>query len=150
MKTAAYKPTKVKLSTYKMYNDPNMFGGVVGDAVTATRNIWLSVPAAIGAFVLVNRWQVSAQPVVIEIPAPVTARYTPEKVYSPAPAAKSKIAPITDETAAIVRKYLWIADSKKRMYKSTIQNGKVNRAAELAQLEALNVTAEFQQIGVSA
>lgn len=155
---AKYKPTKVKFSHAKMYNNPNMFGGVVETGRDCSKNFEHSVPATAGAFVWVNRWGVD----------PVETPYTPptfdalveaapkEEVFKP-----EDIKRITDWMSkpcdprdVINFKYQWIelweADPKKRIYKSTIQNGKANRRTELAAFEAINVTAEFQSINTYA
>jgi hypothetical protein len=59
-------------------------------------------------------------------------------------------APIESPADTIRAKYAWIEawenDPKKRMYKSTLHNARVNMAAELAALDSLDVTAEYKSL----
>lgn len=139
-----WKPTKVKYSTAKIYDNPSMWGGKIGDAIVWTRDIWASIPHVDGAFVWVNRWEKKpAQKSILDLAADELQKADDANPY------EGKWGAIEPTAAEIIcKKYTWIerweADPKKRMYKSTIQNGKTNRRAELAALNGLNVTAEFQ------
>jgi hypothetical protein len=93
------------------------------------------------------------------IVTPQVAAYKPlitaiETVAQPAPILETPIAEISP-LDAIYAKYAWIekweSDTKKRFFKATIANGKINRRDEIAAISApINVTADFQNLTIRA
>lgn len=92
--------------------------------------------------------QAEPEPVKVEI---VTTYRSPRKTKTVFSATKPEPQQEPDPRAVILAKYAWIAeweaDPKKRFYKSTIHNARINLRDELAALDApIDITAELAAI----